>query len=102
MKVLEKQPLALADVKAHIKDVEEKKDLLLYLKKFTILSPQKAKALAEEIRALKNVKIKEEDIIAVLNFLPKDAEDVNKIFIDVSLSQEEINQILEIVKKYGA
>jgi|SRR3989344_1924461 len=102
MKVLDKKQLALAEIKPYLNDSEEKKILLEYLKKFTKLDKTKAKSLSEEIRALNNAKINEAGVIALINFLPKDQEEINKIFSDVSLSEEEINQILNIIKKYGA
>jgi DNA-directed RNA polymerase subunit F len=39
-------------------------------------------------------------MIKIVDFLPENAEEVNKIFNEVSLNEEEINKILEIVKKY--
>ena len=41
-----------------------------------------------------------EYIIKVIDFLPEDASDVNKIFTEVSLDENEIKQITEIVKKH--
>ena len=94
------KPLALAEVKDYLKDPEESKEMISYLKKFTKLTKEKAHSLMEEIKALNNLKIKEEDVVKVADLVPKDAEDVNKIFSDVSLSEEEVNAILEITKKY--
>ena len=71
-----------------------------YFKKFVSLSSEKAKSLSEDIRALKNVKVREKDIVKVADLLPKSKEEVNKIFTEVSLSEEESNAIVEIVKKY--
>ena len=98
--ITNQKPLALAEVKDYLKDPEESKEMLSYLKKFTKLTKEKALALMEEIRGLNNLKVKEDDIVKVADLVPKDAEDVNKIFSDVSLSEEEVNAILEITKKY--
>jgi len=100
MTILNKTPLNLTEVKEYIKDIEENKVLQSYLKKFSKLKKDNAKALAEEIKALNNLKIKNENIVKIIDFLPKDQEDINKIFTDVSLSEEEANAIIEIVKKY--
>ena len=98
MIVLEKQPLSMAQVKEKIKDLEDKKELELYLKKFSKIKLENAKKIEEAITALDNVKLKNEDIIKIVDFLPKDAEDLNKILIEVSLTEDETNQILDIVK----
>jgi DNA-directed RNA polymerase subunit F len=100
MKIINQTPLPLAEIKSKVTDLSEKKELSDYLKKFSKLDSKKAKALSEEIIALNNVKIKNSDIIKVLDFLPKDTHQVNKIFTDVSLSEEEANAIVETVSKY--
>jgi len=46
------------------------------------------------------IKLKADHIVKVIDFLPEDASDVNKIFSDVSLDENETNKILDIVKKY--
>lgn len=94
------KPLALADVKARIADQEDKKGLQDYLKQYSKLSLEKSDALIEELRALKNLKIKEEHMVKVSDFLPRDAEEVHKVFNDVSLDEQEVNAVLTIVKNY--
>lgn len=100
MIVIEKKPLTLAEAKSQIKDFEDRKALEDYFKKFSNLSEDKALKLIEEMKALNNPKIKDEDISKVADFLPTDAEEVNKIFTDVTLTEDETNKIIEIVKKY--
>jgi len=93
-------PVHLADVKEMAGDVEEKKGLKDFLKKFGKLSKEKSDALSEEIRGLNSIKIKEEDIVKIVDFLPKDIEEINKIFKDVSLDDKEANDLLEIIGRY--
>ncbi len=100
MNVLAKKPLTIAEAKAAISDFEEKKELEAYLKKFGKLSKEKVSEIQKEISSLKNAKIREEDIVKVADFLPATSEEVNKIFTDVSLSEEEANKIIEVVSKY--
>src|SRR3989344_4809351 len=98
--ILEKTPITLSEVKEIVKDLEEKQVLKDYLKKFTKLSKDKVVKLKEDLRKLNNLKIKEENIVKIVDFMPKDAEDINKIFTEVTLTEAEINAILEVVKKY--
>jgi len=100
MTVLSQKPLTLAEVKELATNLEEKKQLADYLKKFTKLSKEKSGKLAEEIRALDNPKIKEENIVKIIDFLPEDSEALNKIFTEVTLTEQEANAVLELVKKY--
>ncbi len=46
------------------------------------------------------MKLKEEHIVKIVDFMPGDASDLNKVMVDVSLDQEEVNKILDVVKKY--
>ena len=46
------------------------------------------------------LKLKQEHIVKIVDLLPEDALDLNKIFTDVSLDEDETTKILEIVKKY--
>ncbi len=99
--ILDIKPVSLAEVKEIVKSMpSENESLSNYIKVYCRLSPEKSKELKEEIFSLNNLKIKEDHAVKVADFLPKDSEDVNKIFNDVSLTEEEINAIVEIVKKY--
>ncbi len=93
------QPLSLAEVKHYLKD-STNEVMNTYLKEFCNIEFAEAKKLAEEIRAINSIKVREEHIVKILDFLPKDAEEVNKIFVDVSLTEEEANKFVEIIKKY--
>ncbi|MEK6825798.1 MAG: hypothetical protein AABY00_03355 [Nanoarchaeota archaeon] len=98
--IINKTPLSLAQAKAYAPTTEENTVMHNYLKAFCKLSKEKAESLAEEIKALNNPKIKDELIVKVVDLLPLDSEDVNKIFLESSLSEEEIAAILAAVKKY--
>ncbi len=98
--ILEKTPIPLAEVKERVKDLEEKQTLKDYLKKFTPLTKTKTQELIKELKALNNIKLKEENIIKIAGFLPKTPEEVNRILTEVSLSEEETNAILAITGKY--
>lgn len=100
MTILNKTPLCLAEVKEHIKNLEEKKTMETYLKRFGNLTKDKADKLKEELTALNNPKINAEYTVKIIDFLPKDAEDLNKIMADANLSEEESKSILDVVEKY--
>lgn len=98
--IQEKTPVTMAEANEIIKDLEEKKELQAYMKKFIKLKKDKADKLMEDVRNLKNMKVKEEHIVKVADFVPKEKEELNKIFSDVTLTEEETNAILEITGKY--
>jgi DNA-directed RNA polymerase subunit F len=98
------QELSMAEVKSFIKDNEEtdekKKELESFIKKFSKLQGKKAEELKKELEGLEILKLKQEYIVKIIDILPEDAADLNKIFSDVSLDEDETNKVLEIVKKY--
>lgn len=100
MIVINKTPVTLAEVKARATNLDEKKPLFEYLKKFVNLDKAKADKLIQELRDLNNIKIREENLVKIADILPQNAEDVNKIFNEVGLSEDEVSAILNIVKNY--
>lgn len=97
--ILNKKPLAIAEVIEYVKNEGGKEELIKYLKKFGKLSKEKVEKIKASIVSLNNPKIKERDIVKVIDFLPKDAEDANKIFAEASLNEEETRALVEIISK---
>lgn len=101
--IIETKPLSLAEARKivdTVEDKEEKTDIKSYFKKFSKLKETDAKKLREELEALEMMKIKSEHIVKIIDLIPEDSSDINKIFTDTSLNEDEINKILEVIKKY--
>jgi len=97
--------LSLAEVKEKLEKQEETeriKQISDYLKKFSKIDYKEAIKLQEELRKLDIVKLRERHIVKIIDLVPEDAEDLHKIFVgeDVSLDQNEIEKILNVIKKY--
>jgi DNA-directed RNA polymerase subunit F len=97
----EMQTLSLVEAKDIVEASEEKdKELIGFMKKFIKLNSKEEKKLKEELNSLGIMKMKEEHMVKIIDLLPEDAADINKIFVDVGLEEDETNKILEVVKKY--
>ena len=99
--ILDRQPTNLNELQDILKDIddnEKKIEIEAYLKKFLKTKPEAAKKIKEELGNLDLLKMKREHVVKVVDLLPQDNSDLNKIFIDVSLTEDENNKILEIVK----
>ena len=99
--ILDRTPLNLNEVQELLKDIdasERKEEMEIYMKKFLKTKPAQAKKIQEELEKLDLIKLKREYIVKIIDLLPQDATDLNKIFVDVSLTEDETNKILEIVK----
>lgn len=98
--------LSLAEVKEILgnelkNDQESIKKLDAFIKKFTKISANKAKELRKELEALNIFGLRQEEIVKIIDLLPEDAEDLRKITSpELSLRQDDVQRILEIVQKY--
>jgi DNA-directed RNA polymerase subunit F len=98
--IKEMKPLSMAEAKEIIEKHSENEEIQKHFKKFIKIKAEKSKELRKEVENLNNHKIRENEIVKIIDFLPEDASDLNKIFTDVSLDENEIKQIKEIVRKY--
>ena len=108
MKVMEIKPIAMAEAKDILVKREKAKELgyeqklaLEHLKKFTKLKPDEAKKFLGELAAI--VRMSAETSVQIANLLPKSPDELRLIFAreKFSLKEDEINKILELVKKYS-
>lgn len=98
--IKDQRPLTYSEVLSLIGDSDKAKKVTEFIKEFYKMKESDAKQLAEDLRGLNLIKLKEEHIVNMTNFLPQDASDLSKVMVDVSLDQEEVNKILEVIKKY--
>ena len=58
--------------------------------------------MKQELEALEIMRLEAVDIIKLIDFMPADAEDVRKLFVtkETSLSQDEIDKIVETIKNH--
>ena len=96
--IKEQKPLTMAEA-AELGGTEENQ-LKTFVKQFIKIDSKTAREIKEEIEKLGIIKLKEEHIVKIVDFMPEDVEDVLKILPGISLEQEEINKILEVIKKY--
>ncbi|MCK4650264.1 hypothetical protein KAT36_03460 [Candidatus Pacearchaeota archaeon] len=98
--IKESRPVVMAEVVRLVGDSDKGEDIKKFVKNFDVLDFEKAKELTEELKGLDLIKLKDEHIVKIVDFVPTDAAELNKVIIEVSLDQDEVNKILEITKKY--
>ena len=103
--ILEKKAISLAETKEILEDIdtEKSKKIKTFIKRFTKIKIENAKKLRLELEKLDLLKLNAENITKIIDFLPEDIDDIRRIFSgnDVNFSQEELNKIVEIVKKFN-
>jgi len=99
--IKERKPMAMYEVKdtlEEIKETDRTKDLKVFLKKFSRLNAEKSKKLKQALEELDIIKLKNEDIIKIVDIYPENAAELNKIFAETSLDADETAKILETIK----
>ncbi len=100
MTIKEKTPITMAEVVVLAEGSDKGKAIKDFIKNFDTVNIKKAREMKEEIKGLDLIKLKDEHIVKIVDFVPTDASELNKILVGVSLDQDEVNKILDVTKKY--
>lgn len=95
------EPLSMAEAIEYIKKDDDKEtEIVGFIKKFNKLKGKEAKEMKQDIERLGIIKIRPEHAVKIVDILPESAEELNKIFADVSLDDDETRKVLDTVKRY--
>jgi DNA-directed RNA polymerase subunit F len=94
-------PLSMAESLEYIeKDKKSENPTRDFIKKFVKISPKEAKELRKKLEGLNIVKMNSINISNLIDILPEKAEEVNKIFIDIGLDENETKKILDTIREF--
>ena len=99
--ILKNEPISMAEALEYIKDDSSGAEIKGFIKKFTKFKAVDAKKLKKKLEELDLLKVKLEHIIKIIDLIPENAEDLNKIFIGVNLDEDETKKILETIKEFN-
>jgi len=100
MVIKEETPITLSEVFDLAGDSEKAGEIKKFIKNFKVLPVDEARKARADLRSLDLIKLKEIHIVKIIDFLPGDASELNKILSDISLDSEEESKILEVVSRY--
>lgn len=96
------EPLSMPEILEYLDKKEEKEaNLIGFIEKFTKLDSKKAKELKSKLEELDLMKIKDEDIVKIIDVMPENSEELNKILSGVSLDEDETKKIFETIKEFN-
>ena len=98
--IKENKILSIAEAKEYVKGSEKKEEVIKFIKDFTKLSAKDALEIRKSLEEMNLMKIKLEHIAKVIDIMPENKEELNKIFVNVSLSEDETAKILDKIKKF--
>ena len=91
------EPLSMGEVMNY---VEKDGETYKFIKNFTKLSFKEAKEFKKKLEELELMQLKLPQIIKIIDLMPDNKEDLNKIFVGVSLDENETNKILQTIKEF--
>lgn len=94
-------PLSMAEATDFIKgSKDEGKEMQGFIKKFTKLKAKEGKEMREKLQSLDVIKLDDSYISKIIDVLPENEEELNKIFTGMSLDDEEAKKVLDVVKEF--
>jgi DNA-directed RNA polymerase subunit F len=100
MAIKEEKALTLAEVVNLAQKNEKGEEIKKFISTFVKIDAEKAQEIRAELEALNLIKLKDSTIVKIIDFLPKDTSELNKVLSDVSLDSDEITKILNVTGKY--
>lgn len=100
MVILEERPVTMAEVSNLIDKSDKGKEMKNFIKEFNKMNVDKAIEIKEELKKLDLIKLKESHIVKIVDFMPKDVSELNKVVVDISLDAEEVKKVLEVIGKH--
>lgn len=98
--IINKESLSMAEAFKYIKEDEASEtDVVGFIKKFIKIKKGRAEELRKKLNALELMKMKNEHIAKIIDLMPERKEDLNKIFVDVSLDEDEAQKIINTIKE---
>ena len=97
--IKQRNPLSMAEARDYVSK-ENSPETLAFIKKFTKLKAKEGKQMREKLEGLDLMKLDDKSISKIIDLLPENAEELNKIFVGISLDEEEIKKILDVVPEF--
>ena len=97
MTIKNNEPISMAEVTEF---VEKDSEVSKFIKKFTKMENKEAKEFRKKLEALDMMKMKSEHISKIIDLIPENGEDLNKIFVGTNLDEDETKRILDEVKQF--
>jgi DNA-directed RNA polymerase subunit F len=99
--ITERKPLSMTEAVKYVGDEKDSEtEVKKFVKKFVKIKPEKAKGIRKKLEELDLLKMKSEHVAKIIDLVPENAENLNKIFTDISLDEDETKKILETIGEF--
>ncbi len=111
IEVLSEVPITLGEVNERLNSIEKRDKELnevatkakAYAEHFVKLDKKKTKELKKELEDLNIPRLKDRHYVKLIDMLPEYIDSLRTVFVGetVTVKQEDLNRILEVIKKYA-
>lgn len=111
VEIISETPLSRVDIKTKLEEYKKKKvelnfrsnKVLEQITETTKLKKKEAEDLKKELEELDIARLKDKQIIKLIDILPKSSDSIKSLFAgdNITLKQEDVVKIEEVVKKYA-
>lgn len=109
MEILNERPITANEVLAKLEEISKKQELNAraaktkeHLNIFIELKIEQVKELQKKLESLDIPRLKDRHIVKIINMMPNDIDQLRILFLGetISLKQEDLTKIIEVVKQY--
>jgi DNA-directed RNA polymerase subunit F len=93
------ESISICEAKEYVKNPKDT-ELGEFFKHFSKLDSKEAKELRQKLEGLNMLKLKRDTITKIIEILPQSKAELNKIFNDLTLDENEIKKILDVTKEF--
>ena len=94
--IKEMTPLSMSESLSYIKNPEVKN----FIKNFSDIKEKKAEELRKKLVELNLIKLNDKHISKLIDFLPEEKEEVQRILPDSNMDENETNTIISTIKEF--
>ena len=108
--IIQEKPITLVNLRSKLDKVGKKEDELNfravkvqeYLKKFAKFDVKKSEEMYKKIEELEIPRLKDRQIVKIIDLMPEDIEDLKTIFSGeiTTITPENLEKIMSVVKEY--
>lgn len=108
--IIQEEPVSMAEVRKALADIKKRDEELGfrankaedYLNDFVTLTADKAQELKKKLEGLKISRLKEDQIIKIIDLLPTTVDDLKVILsgYTLSLSKKDMESVVAVVKEF--
>ena len=95
---IKSNPLSASESKEYFG--KEQENLKSFISKFTKLNIKQSKDFRKKLEELNLMKMNAKHVSKIIDLLPTTQEEINKIFIDIGIDENETKKIIDVVKQF--